>query len=174
MTGKQPSGEGDDHPALEQPTRRRIYRQIGRQPGINWNQLQRSLEISTGVLMHHISRLEEEELIVRLGGDDEREILHFHTDDASLAADERTRMLFGSGATRRVALLILETPGITPEQLSDAIGIGVPGIEYHLRKLVGHGLIDERSDGGEQVYEPTKRLEAWGEEVGWAFDTTSR
>ncbi len=170
MTGEEPSGEGDDHPALEQPIRRQIYQKIGKEPGINWNQLQRALGISTGVLMHHISRLEEEELIVRLGGDDEREILHFHADDASLAADESTRMLFGSGATRRVALLILETPGITPEALSDAIGIGVPGVQYHLRKLEGRGLVHERSNEGKEVYEPTRSLEAWAEDVGHAFD----
>lgn len=181
MPGGDPSEQEREHPALEQPTRRRIYQQIGEKPGLNGNQLRRSLDISTGSLLHHLDRLEDEELIVRLEGDEGQEVIHFQAEDAALGQDERTRMLFGHPATRRVAMLILEHPGITRKQLSRRLEVSPASVTYHIKKLDKEDLIVETSaenadDEGEQrpgprahTYESAQRLEAWSEEVGHAF-----
>jgi predicted transcriptional regulator len=125
-------------------TRVTIAEAVRDHPGIHFNELVRSLDLASGQVQYHLERLRKEGSVVveRVYGR-----THFYPP----AYDEWER--------RALALLRRETAGdvvasllangpTRPGRVADELGIARSTLEWHLDRLVDHGLVEKRRRGG--------------------------
>ncbi|MDX1610797.1 MAG: winged helix-turn-helix transcriptional regulator [Candidatus Thermoplasmatota archaeon] len=147
--------------ALDHPRRQAIYEAVRREPGMNWNQLQRRTGLSVGSLMFHLQRLEQEDQLLRRESTNENEVLFFTPENVDLWRDPRTRLLFGNESTRRIAEVLTAQPGITAKEIAEHIGVTPAAIRYHLTKLDDRDLLERERQGRSVHYRPSSTLADW-------------
>lgn len=154
--------------------RQQIVRQLGRTPGLNINLLAEKTEISGSVVTFHLHRLADADLVSIKPGVKGNERLCFLKRDEDLWEDPQTRILFGREPARNVALYVLENPGVTPEEISEALERSTRSARHHLRTLEDRGLIDRVRIGRTHRFLPRSPLREWRNEVGDGFGRTER
>jgi predicted ArsR family transcriptional regulator len=133
--------------ALDHPRREEIYEAVSRQPGMNWNQLQRETGLSVGVLMFHLDRLVDDGVLVKKDSARENEVLVFTHEHEDLWHDPSLRLLLGNESTRRVAEAVAEDPGRLAGDIGAELDLTPQGARYHLDKLMDEGLVEREEDG---------------------------
>lgn len=151
---------------LDHPRRQAIFEAVKRNPGLNWNQLQRQTGLAVGALLFHLDRLEEQGALVRKPSTNRNEVLFFTEDQVDLWRNPRTRLLFGNEATRRVAEVIARRPGASATDIADEIGVHPVTVRYHLNKLTESQLVDGARDGRQIHYRPSGELTTWLDRFG--------
>ncbi len=139
---------------------------LGYQPGLNMNQVSRALGLDIRVTDHHLGRLVEEGLLLKLDSALDKEHLYFLPEDREYWVDERTRILYGRGGTRVVGMFVAEHPGCTVWEVSEAVGTKRSAISVHLRRLRDYDLISMGQVGRRVEYHPLKPLRDWMDALG--------
>lgn len=155
--------------SLEHPTRKGIMELLEQRPGLNMHRIGVELGLNPSVLKHHIEELEEKQLITRQPSEREGEKICFRVEDVDLWEMESTRILFGQGQTRKVALFIAEHPGATTREIAEAMGISPVTVAYHAKTLMRYDLVDRYPAGQTLLYEANEVLERWVIDVGKGF-----
>lgn len=166
------NGDGEEGALLDHPKRKAIYELVRSRPGINRNQVKTALGLAMGVLDFHLHRLENGKVIVRKPSHRDNEVLLFTPDQCGLWENPRTRLLFGTNATRKVAMVLAQQPGATSADIADAVEAEPVTVRYHLSKLRDHGLADARRYGNRVEYQPTAELVDWWEGPGRGYDSS--
>jgi predicted transcriptional regulator len=137
---------------LELGTRRRIYDHVRRVPGLHLRQIQRDLEMPMGTLEYHLHQMERAGLLVT------REDGRFKAFYPNESLDRRDRdflYYLRQEMPRRIALEIVDRPGVSFQELAHRLPIGASTLSFHLKKLRAGGVIEERRRGQKKCYHAT-------------------
>jgi DNA-binding MarR family transcriptional regulator len=121
---------------LENPTRGDIYQLVARNPGMDLLSIKTDLNLSNGVLAHHIHTLEREKYLrsVRDG-----RFRRFYVSGVNVAQ--------GSTVERLILKEIEANPLINQSQLAHRMNLSRQAIHYHIQKLVMKGLVSTERQG---------------------------
>ena len=130
---------------MDHDTRRKIYKYIEENPGEHLRSIKKGLALPMGVLTHHLTRLETEEMVkVRQSGQYKR----YWTYNVPVDGNP-----YLSETQRKVVDTIRKHPGATPVELVRETGMTRHNIYYHTGKLEGLGVITlKRDDDGNKRY----------------------
>jgi len=130
---------------FELETRRRIYEQIKKSPGIHFRELERRLQVVVGNLQYHLQYLEKKNLIGSLNDED---YIRYFVKDKSLSETERNMIFFlRRSGCRHILLQLLNNPNLNNKELSQAVGLSPSTISWNLNKLVEAGIIERKKTG---------------------------
>jgi len=130
---------------FELETRRRIYEQIIKSPGIHFRELERRLQMVVGNLQYHLQYLEKKNLI-RASNDGD--YVRYFIKDRSLSETERKMLYFlRRSGCRHILLQLLNNPDLNNKELSQAVGLSPSTISWNLNKLVKAGIINRKKTG---------------------------
>ncbi|HEY3362463.1 MAG TPA: winged helix-turn-helix transcriptional regulator [Methanosarcina sp.] len=130
---------------FELETRRRIYEQIKKSPGIHFRELERRLQVVVGNLQYHLQYLEKKNLIA--ASNDEDYVRYFLT-DRSLNENERKIISFlRRPGCRHILIQLLSNPKLNNKELSQAVGLSPSTISWNLNKLIEAGIIEREKTG---------------------------
>jgi predicted transcriptional regulator len=125
---------------LELETRKRIYDQIKKSPGIHFREIQRRLELVVGSLQYHLHYLEKRNLIKASSDGD---YVRYFARDRSLTETERKILsLLRRSSCRHILIQLLKNPNLNNKELSQAVGLSPSTISWNLNKLVEAGIIE--------------------------------
>lgn len=134
-------------------TRTVIRAHIEENPGIHFNELVRSLEMSTGQVQYHVYRLLNTGKLIeeRLYGR-----THYYPPTYD-AWDRRTLALLRQETARDILMSLLAAPGARPNDVANRIDIARSTLEHHVGHLVEQDLVEKRRDErGRVTLHPTR------------------
>lgn len=167
---KQSKLEVDHSSLLEETNRAKLYEQLDKTPGLNISLAGERAGIPSSTAAYHIRCLEAVGIITIVPSiEKDHEKICFLQKDDHLYEDEKTRILYGGGTTRRIARYIAENPGATIENVADAFDKSYSAIYTQAMLLKEKDLVERRKGGRSYRYEPTFKLLAWDEEIGTHF-----
>lgn len=156
-----------DHPRdafasalLRNPTRRRIMRLLTEKPGMNKHQLAQALGINANTVKFHIERLEQIDQVETRAGTG-RETLCFTTHNIKLWDDRSTRVLFGRGPPRDVAMYLADHPGAGADEVSKALDLSLHTVRRHIRTLEEGELVQRIRVDRKVIYQAGPNLRKW-------------
>lgn len=130
---------------LDLETRRRIYEQIHKSPGVHFRELERRLKLVVGSLQYHLHYLEKKKLIVASSDDD---YLRYFVINKNLNEKERKILyLLRRSSCRHILIQLLNNPDLNNKDLSLAVGLSPSTISWNLNKLVEAGVIERKKTG---------------------------
>jgi len=130
---------------LELETRRRIYEQVKKSPGIHFRELERRLKLVVGSLQYHLHYLEKKNLI---RAQNDGDYVRYFVNDRSLKENERKILsLLRRSGCRHILIQLLDNPGLNNKELCQAVGLSSTTISWHLNKLIEAGIIEKTKNG---------------------------
>lgn len=130
---------------FELETRKRVYDQIRRSPGIHFRELERRLELVVGNLQYHIHYLEKKNLIrAQTDGDYVR---YFARDMSLNEIDRKILSLLRRSGCRHILIQLLNNPDLNNKQLSQALSLSASTISWNLNILIEAGIIERKKIG---------------------------
>jgi predicted transcriptional regulator len=130
---------------LELESRRRIYDQIKRSPGIHFRELERRLQMVVGNLQYHLQYMEKKNLI-RASNDED--YVRYFVKDKSLSENERKILsLLRRSGCRHILIQLLNNPKLNNKELSQAVCLSPSTISWNLNKLIETGIIERKKTG---------------------------
>jgi len=121
---------------LDHSTRQNIFDYIKDNPGIHLRGIKTDLDLSMGVLNHHLNKLQEEEMIrVRSQGQYKR----YYPAGARISDQPHL-----SPSKKQVYQAITNSPGMNPNEVANAVGQPPKNVYYHIQSLERNGLIKTR------------------------------
>lgn len=148
---------------LEDDKRRRTVELLAERPGQNISQIANDLGVELNTARHHLKQLETVDLVETRDSPREGEVICFLPHQRHLWETPATRILFGGSRVQEAAVLIVEQPGITADELGDAMELTSGGIHHHIDTLLEHGLVERFQIGRAYRYYPRSELTAWVE-----------
>ncbi len=134
---------------LELETRRRIYTAISLNPGLHFRELQRQLEISTGLLDYHLKYMEKKELIVsRRDGS----YLRYYARNQVPRDMKELLPFLRQEITRTILIYLLQNPGAMHGDILQNLTISGATLSYHLKKMTAAGIVERNRVGRESRY----------------------
>lgn len=129
---------------LEHPVRSELLAAVEQSPGIHFQEIVRRIEKGRGTTEHHIRKLVAAGLLVEKahGGF----TCYFPKGAVDRRLMDAAPALKTAGA-RTVLAAIHASPGSVAAELSARLGMPTSTINYHLKKLVGAGLVDTTRQG---------------------------
>jgi predicted transcriptional regulator len=136
---------------LESEIRQRIYAHVRKSPGLHMRQIQRDLSIPLGTLEYHLYQMERHELVVTR--EDGRFKAYYPNEGRIDRRDRDLLYYLRQQMPRRVALQIVDNPGIGFKQLVAKLPVAPSTLSFHLKKLTSAGIVQETRVGREKTYE---------------------
>ncbi len=130
---------------LEHPQRRTLYETIIGSPGITFSELRRVLDLSDGTLQYHLVQLQKREMIRKEIRRGKRTYFSFETRSGDWDTEGETHKM--SPIQRRFLTLIRDHPRSTQKELTILSRTNRFLLSYHLRQMIGMGLISSENDG---------------------------
>ena len=130
---------------LELETRKRIYEQIKKSPGIHFRELQRRIELEVGNLQYHLHCLEKRNLIK--ASNDGNYVRYFARDRSLNETERKILSLLRRSSCRHILIQLLNNPDLNNKELSQAIGLSPSTVSWNLNKLVEAGIIERKKTG---------------------------
>lgn len=137
-------------------TKERVIDYIKTHPGTHLRQIKRDLNISMGVIQHHLYSLERDFMVVSrrnglykrfylnlIFGDHQRDIL----DILSLETE------------RDIILYLIRYPNTSQKDLSEYVQISPGTVNWHMKRLIESGLVKMRREGQFVKYSVNGRTE---------------
>lgn len=154
---------------LDNPTRKEIIRLLETKPGMNKHQISKELGMNVNAVEFHLDRLIEAGQVKIRSENKKREIHCFTADNVDLWENESTRILFGRGPSREVALFVAQNPGASAKQIAEELCISINTARRHIRQLEKAELIQKMRVEQNVFHHAEPGLEewverAWGEE----------
>ena len=130
---------------LDLGSRRRIFGFIEKNPGLHLRALQRALEIPLGTLEYHLYQLERSGLVVVR--DDGRYKAFFPKGGDLDRRDKDVLYYIRQEVPRKICMELLMAPGMGHGELTSKLPVSASTCSFHLKKLVGAGLVHEERVG---------------------------
>ncbi len=129
-------------------TRRKIYEAILLNPGLHFRELQKRLDMPTGMLEYHLQVLEREELVVaKMDGKYKR----FFANTTMTREERKIMGALRSDISRKIVIYLLEHGKSRHSELAAAINITKSALTYHVRALIKKEIV-QRIRMGREVY----------------------
>jgi predicted transcriptional regulator len=135
--------------ALELDSRRRIYEQVEKVPGIHFRELSRRLKIPTGVIEYHLRYLETHHLIISRR---EGRYKRYFVEGKLGSQDKELLALLRQQMPRRILMHLLLHPKTSHKKLRKEFKISASTLSFHLSKLLTAELINQLKAGRKFQY----------------------
>jgi DNA-binding transcriptional ArsR family regulator len=143
---------------LSHTLREQIYNHIKKYPGDHYRSIMNKLELKNGTLVHHLTRLEQEELIKSerdglykrfypIGMKIPRSNVGMYYPDGTVTYNISDRQV--SKIQMNILEALNKTPGLSQKELSDMTGESRRVINYHIKLLMKSHLIKVQREGRE-------------------------
>lgn len=117
---------------------------IQKNPGCHMRQIQRDLDMAMGTIQYHLSSLEEMGKIISERAESHR----FYFPVGSFGDFERNILkILNQDSAREILLFIIERKNPTQTDIVDTIKISSGTANWHLIRLLEHGVITEEREG---------------------------
>lgn len=147
---------------LENPLRRGIMDLLGHRPGMNKQQLAQELGVNGNAVEFHLRRLERYGMVVfRAAAHKGRETLCFTWENVDLWEDEATRLLFGRGLPRQVAMFLAQNPNASVSDVAKGLGMSPHTVRRHVKLLEEHDLVEGIRIHRDVLYHAAPPLRSW-------------
>jgi outer membrane protein assembly factor BamB/DNA-binding MarR family transcriptional regulator len=113
---------------LDNYTRGKIHGYIIANPGDNYNSIRDALELSNGIVAHHLHTLEREGLIQSMRDGMYR---RFFPANAKLPPEDEGHF----NIQKRIVAIIRDSPGISQKEIAQKAGVSSPTVNYHVSVL---------------------------------------
>lgn len=135
-----------DNNILSNDTRLRILDYIKKNPGVNFSVISKETGVNRGTLSYHLDILDMHDKI-KIYGEDKRYKKYFEN-HMKFNDDEMIILKYLKQDTpRRIIDNLMERPGISRKDLSNAIGISAPAITQYMEYLRADGIIKMEKEG---------------------------
>ncbi len=134
---------------LELKSRREIFLWLVDNPGAHQREIQRALDLGTGQLSYHLKILVDNDLLVMTkDGNYSRYFPKFE-----FTKEEKKILSFlRRELSRGIMIWIMMNSDVSQQDLAERFKVSKPTINYHISKMVGEGLLDQKRVGREIRY----------------------
>ncbi|HET6403020.1 MAG TPA: helix-turn-helix domain-containing protein [Candidatus Thermoplasmatota archaeon] len=134
---------------LELETRRRIYQYVQKRPGAHMREIGRDLDVPMGTLEYHLHYLVKANLLVTR--QDPRYTRYFAEGELS-RRDKDVLAVLRQKVPRQIAAHLLLAPRSSHGALLEKFALAPSTLSFHLKKLVGTGIVAQEKAGRENLY----------------------
>ena len=132
----------DRDKALELPTRKKLYSEIKKAPGIHFRELKRRTGLAIGALQYHLDVLVKARIIkAQKRG---KFIRYFSVVGEHSESEKLTLGLLREESVRKIVLLLIEKKRATNSQLSRFLELAPSTVSFHMQKLLKAGLVEKK------------------------------
>lgn len=132
----------DRDKALELPTRKRLYREINKAPGIHFRELKRRTGLAIGALQYHSDVLTRVHLVkVQKRG---KFIRYFPVIGEHTESEKITLSLLREESVRKIILFLIQKKRATNRQLAKFLELAPSTVSFHMQKLLKSGLVEKK------------------------------
>jgi predicted transcriptional regulator len=143
------NSHGNEEDVLELETRKEIFEYVQANPGAHFSQLKRDLDMETGLVQHHLSTLEDYDVLTSEDHQGKRRL--FVAEE--LAEEERAILSsLRYETTRHILLFLLEESTARNGAIAEELGVSPPTVSWHISRLVENGIVSEVEDGRTTYY----------------------
>jgi len=132
----------DREKALELPTRKKLYREIKKAPGIHFRELKRRTGFAIGALQYHLDVMEKASLVRK--HKQGKFIRYFLVQGEHSESEKITLSLLREESVRKIMLLLIEKKRATNRQLARFLDLAPSTISFHVQKLLKAGIVEKR------------------------------
>jgi len=130
---------------VENQNRQNISKYISDNPGTTKAEISRNLGINRGTVKYHVHKLESEGKIASIAVG---KFTRLFENSSALKNDEETFAAHIRGETSRILLCsILESPGITNQELAEALRLDKSTVHWHAHKFLADDIIRFEKEG---------------------------
>jgi predicted transcriptional regulator len=134
--------------ALE--TRKRIYDEIDKSPGLHFRELQRRTLLAVGALQYHLDYLMKQHLI---RADKDGKFVRYYTiRGKQVGEDKELLSLLRQPSIRKIILFIMQSKDANNTSISEAIQLSPSTTSSYLTKLTEKGVIEKRQAGRKSYF----------------------
>jgi DNA-binding transcriptional ArsR family regulator len=144
-----------DH-TLNNKTRQAVYDAVVQNPGIGVNDAARMAGCSYSTAAYHLERLVEERLLIV--GDEGRRARFFKNGGAFSQAERDFIPILQSKEAMDVLQVIVENPWCYRAEVAQKLNVSGPTVNWHLKKLMGAGVVKEMREGRVSYLYADKKL----------------
>jgi predicted transcriptional regulator len=130
---------------LNNKTRQAVYDSVVRSPGIGVNDAAKAAGCSYSTAAYHLERLVEERLLV--ASEDGRRARFFKNGGAFSQAEREFVPILQSDECMDVLQTIVENPWCYRAEVAQKLSVSGPTVNWHLKKLMGAGVVKEMREG---------------------------
>lgn len=139
----------NEEDVLELETRKEIFEYVQANPGAHFSQLKRDLDMETGLVQHHLSTLEDYDVLTSEDHQGKRRL--FVAEE--LAEEERAILSsLRYETTRHILLFLVEESTARNGAIAEELGVSPPTVSWHISRLVENGIVSEVEDGRTTYY----------------------
>jgi len=143
---------------LEHGARQSVFSAISAHPGIDVPLLAGTTGINENTLRYHLVKLVESGRITYLV---KPGVIRYFLNQGSYSPAEQVLIHYlWSETPRKILLLLRSNPGLSRQQISDALGISGPSVTRHMEHLIDDGIIENRFPGRSNHYYLTEGTKA--------------
>ena len=123
---------------------------IQQNPGCHLRRIKNDLDMSMGTTQYHLNSLEKAGKIVS-----ERHSLHrFYFPVGIFQAEQKNILkILNQGTLREILLFIIERKNPTQAEISDHVKITAASVNWHIKRLLELGIINQAREGKFKRYE---------------------
>ena len=129
--------------------RRDIFQFVLKYPGLHLRELSREMKLPYSTLEYHVNYLRKRELIVAKS---EGKYQRFYVKGEVSNGEKDMMQLIRKDTPQKIVLLLLFTTCSSRKELSDNLEKHPTTIEFHLKKLMELGVVEEARVGEEGIY----------------------
>ncbi len=129
--------------------RKKIYETIAMNPGLHFRELQRRLNMPTGMLEYHLDVMIKDGIIIS------RQDGKYRRFFANTVMSTKERKILGvlrNDVARKIVIFVLEKKMVKHRDIVEHIKLSPSTISYHLDKLVKNGILKREIKGRENYY----------------------
>lgn len=135
---------------LTHDARNRIYTVIARYPGIDAATLAGMTGINENTLRYHLVKLTANGKVTALCNPG---IVRYFLNQGAYNPREQALLHYlWTETPREILLLLVSRPGMTRQQVSDALALSGPSVTRQMDHLIGDGIVENRGDGRSNHY----------------------
>jgi len=142
---------------LELDSRKKIYKQIEKAPGIHFRELQRRTDLAIGSLQYHLEVLQKQHLVkARKKG----KFTRFFPVYGEHSEEEKTTLSLLREESVRKIILYLTQRKATNKQLAKKLGLAPSTVSFHMQKLIEAGLVKKKRSGKKTYFSLVNKQQA--------------
>lgn len=126
--------------------RMRVYETVARNPGVTVGDIAHEVGLSPPTVRYHLDVLSREDLVLAL--DRGNRLLYFRNRKEFSDGERVLVALLRSAEAMRVYQVIEASPWILRGEVGERIGCSRASVNWHLRQLMGAGLVSEAREHG--------------------------
>lgn len=136
---------------LENSSRSVIYHYIQESPGADFTEISRETGVHENSLRYHLTVLKLMNKVSVL--ETSRNTRYYENSEKYPPLEQKVIRYLRTDPTRRLLLMVKENPGLSRHELETALHISGAGINWHMHRLSGDGILNVRKDGRNARYE---------------------